>query len=184
MAGNFANFSYAEAKPRRIMTVRYWRNKLELRLLNNLIAFVWRKMCCPILGEYFYFLIFMRTNHFCRAVRAYDSVVFVGQLWLPVELGANHWHLKAITFTSHLPPPPHTPTPTLSLPLFLCVYFSVFVIVSLSISRSPCLSLSLSLPLSCDLSCVAVQTSGFVGLGINAFPGLCVHYSGAPCFVC
>ena len=44
--------------------------------------------------------------------------------------------------------------------------------VGLSLS----LSLSLSLVQSCDLCYVDAQTSGFVGLGINAFPGLCVHY--------
>ena len=36
----------------------------------------------------------------------------------------------------------------------------------------------------CDLCYVDAQTSGFVGLGINAFPGLCVHYFCVPCCVC
>ena len=37
---------------------------------------------------------------------------------------------------------------------------------------------------SCDLCWVDVQTSGFVGLGINTFSGLCVHYFCVPCCVC
>ena len=37
---------------------------------------------------------------------------------------------------------------------------------------------------SCDLCCVDAQTSGFVGLGINAFPGLRLHYFCVPCCVC
>ena len=36
----------------------------------------------------------------------------------------------------------------------------------------------------CDLCHVDVQTSGFVGLGINVFPGLCVYYFCVPCCVC
>ena len=36
----------------------------------------------------------------------------------------------------------------------------------------------------CDLCHVDAQTSGFVGLGTNAFPGLCVHYLCVPCCVC
>ena len=44
--------------------------------------------------------------------------------------------------------------------------------------------LSPQLMQSCDLCYLAAQTSGFVGLGINAFPGLCVHYFCVPCCVC
>ena len=37
---------------------------------------------------------------------------------------------------------------------------------------------------SCDLCYVDAQMSGFVGLGINAFPALCVQYFCLPCCVC
>ena len=36
----------------------------------------------------------------------------------------------------------------------------------------------------CDLCYVDAQTSGFVGLGTNAFSGLCVHYFCVPFCVC
>ena len=36
----------------------------------------------------------------------------------------------------------------------------------------------------CDLCYMDAQTSGFVGLGTNAFLGLCVHYFCVPFCVC
>ena len=49
-ASNFENVSYAKAKLQwyTIWTARYWRQTLEPWLLNNLIAFIWWKIYCPV----------------------------------------------------------------------------------------------------------------------------------------
>ena len=63
---------------------------------------------------------------------------------------------------------------SLSLSLSPSVYVCLSVSVSVSACLPACLSVCLSLCICLSLS-LSLSLSGFVGLGINAFPGLCVH---------
>ena len=64
----------------------------------------------------------------------------------------------------------------------LGIYLTILYIPEYSIVKY--MPLSPQLMQFCDLRYVDVQTSGFVGLRTNVFPGLCVHYFCVPFCVC
>ena len=88
--------------------------------------------------------------------------------WKEKEKRDVIFHMSSTTQKPRLPPPdPHLPLPAAPPP-----------------PRPPPPPPSPQLMQFCDPCYVDAQTSGFVGLEINAFPGLCVHYFCVPCCVC